>query len=417
MVTGLFGAALAYLLSLLAAWTLLSLRRRACQPRDAGARWSAVTAGALAGCGWSLAPISVSLGRTLMSDEPTALIASLAIVSTVLAFFFGARLLAYLAALMGGLSFGLTAAMRPVTAAILLPVLGLQLFGATRIKGILPTLRRLGPWLAGAVVVPAVVALVLSRSGLSPWRWSAYSLWIPQRFVDHKAFEFKYAVFGNPDFKVGIEEPAMPHLKVGVWALTGLPGLRAYQYLGYVWPILGWLAAAWLIKIMLEKSEPARRIGLWIACSLAVLVVVHLCVFSLYFYPAGRFYLLPMAVCLLSLSVAAGLVVDLPFRPGVVKGIPSLLTFLFFVLDFIAFRNLPMRQWPTTDVRSQVNAWLALPDERRARRVMPFDPVLAQAQGLLGPQVVSGIHEWGKLPNSQHVMRLRASGVLPRQKN
>ena len=58
--------------------------------------------------------------------------------------------------------------------------------------------------------------------------------------------------------------------------------------------------------------------------------------------------------------------------------------------------------------------WLALGDDRRAGRTMPFDPVHAQALGLLTPDVVASIRTWGELPDTLHVRRLRANGTLPK---
>src|SRR5919205_4188887 len=68
-ITALFGAALAWLLAILAARTTEVLRAPGERPGAAP-----LVAGLLAGGVWALTPIAVDLGATLMSDEPTALV-------------------------------------------------------------------------------------------------------------------------------------------------------------------------------------------------------------------------------------------------------------------------------------------------------------------------------------------------------
>src|ERR1700726_455705 len=83
------------------------------------------------------------------------------------------------------------------------------------------------------------------------------------------------------------------------------------------------------------------------------------------------------------------------------------------VAGFAAFRSLPVAAFPHQDVRAAFAAWRQLPEPARAAIVMPFDPVEAQAQGLLPPPVDRQIRIWGALPPTIHVRRLRALGNIP----
>jgi hypothetical protein len=67
-----------------------------------------------------------------------------------------------------------------------------------------------------------------------------------------------------------------------------------------------------------------------------------------------------------------------------------------------------------SQVEAAVDGWLARGDIGRRRSIVPFDPVLAQAYGLLPVEVVESVNEWGRLPLRGHVLRLRMNGVLDR---
>jgi hypothetical protein len=66
-------------------------------------------------------------------------------------------------------------------------------------------------------------------------------------------------------------------------------------------------------------------------------------------------------------------------------------------------------------VRKRVPAWLASSDADRRGRRLPFDPVHAQARGLLPPAAVAGIREWGTLPPTWHVRQLARLGHVGRE--
>jgi hypothetical protein len=66
-------------------------------------------------------------------------------------------------------------------------------------------------------------------------------------------------------------------------------------------------------------------------------------------------------------------------------------------------------------VDSKVARWRALDDRQRARGEVGFDPVVAQAEGLLTRRVLAGVHTWGKLPPTVHVRRLVETGMIARE--
>jgi hypothetical protein len=84
-------------------------------------------------------------------------------------------------------------------------------------------------------------------------------------------------------------------------------------------------------------------------------------------------------------------------------------------LTFATFRAEPPPAFPDRDLRSAVAAWLRLSDAARAAATMPFDPLEAQALGLLPPATTARLRAWGDLPPTVQVRRLRALGLLPAQ--
>jgi hypothetical protein len=190
-VTGLFGAGLAWFLGVLAAWATTTLSGRAGPP--------ALAAGLLAGAGWALTPIAVSLGQTLMSDEPATLVSLLGLVLTAVAFLRKEGNLA--AAAGGGLTLGLAVGMRTVNLALLAPPVLVFLAAGARRLGFGAMLRRGMAWTAGGLIIPALIAVVLLRSDLPAWEWSGYRFWVPERFEElTDAFHPRYALTPDKDF-------------------------------------------------------------------------------------------------------------------------------------------------------------------------------------------------------------------------
>lgn len=387
-VTALFGAALAWLLGFLAMRASRSL-----------------LAGLFAGFVWALAPIAVDLGQTLMSDEPTTFvsIAALALAGSGFLRKEGSGAMV----LLGGLAFGLAATMRSVAALLLIPPLAVFLLGGLRRLGARTLLRRAALWVLGAAVFPALVILLQLRSGWPPLQWSGYSFWMPARYGDlSSTFGLDYALKPDTTFRQEVHGRPISHLELGLRVLLGLPGLGERHYLGLLWPILGWLAAIPLFRIARRRWETTP----WVALALLLWTVGHVAVFSLYFYPASRFYLGPLALCLVLLAGGLGTI-----RWKIPAGIAAALLLLMTVWGFIELRNEPAPAALRRDrTRAKFTRWLQIGDERRANRVMPFDPVHAQALGLLTPEVAARIRSWGELPDTVHVRRLRANGTIER---
>jgi 4-amino-4-deoxy-L-arabinose transferase-like glycosyltransferase len=437
--TGLLGAALAVALAAAAGWTA-----RALSPAPAGrAFWGGMVAALLAGIGWALAPCAVAVGRTLLSDEPAAFAA----VSSLLLLLGGlARTPAtgtcaevsagdpdsrgaaplvrggrpalwYCAA---GLAFGITTAFRPVEGALLaVPELLLVAGTIRKLRSPRSWLPLLACWCGGAAMPALGVDALLMRSGRSPLAWTGYDYWWPSG-PGHLLDAFSWRNAWTP-------EPML--------ALLGLPGLPADWYLGPVWPLLGWLAALWLWTVIRARSrrDPRRQFLLWALAALALWTVARVVLFACYFATAARFFLPAQAVVLLALAAGIGLATagggsgGGPRRRRIggtgvggvagVAGVAGLVgaacLLVLLVASFVSFsRHVDLSAGRTRTYRA-FNRWIQLSDEERARAEVPFDPLDAQALGLLDPDIVADIHQWGELPATYHVRRLRKKGLLP----
>jgi hypothetical protein len=375
--------------------------------RGEGSGWAPLLAGLLAGCLWALAPMAVDLDQTLMSDEPTALVCLVGLLLTGAAFLRKRTRGDWALALTGGIAFGLAAAMRSIVAVLMLVPIAAFLLGGFRRKPVLP---RLLAWGVGAAVFPALTMLILARSGWPVLQWSGYAFWMPGRF-EHltDAFALRYAF--QPDAAFPQEgQGAISHLNLAARVMLGIPGLRIIRYLGRLWPIAGWLAAIPLYRIA-RRRDP--KTALWTALGLLLWTLGHVVFFCLYFYPSARFYLAPMALCVVLLATASGVGLEQSDRRAkLAAGLAALLVAALAVQGFLAFRRDPPPNVESERTRGRFAKWLAKGDEWRSQRTMPFDPVHAQALGLLTPEVVSQIHEWGDLPDTVHVRRLRANGYL-----
>jgi hypothetical protein len=409
-VTGLFGAGIAVLLAVVVAEATLALEPTAGAGRR---RIAPVVAGLLAGWIWALAPIAVGVGRTLLSDEPAALAVLAALVCTGVGFLLDEGRRATIVAAAGGLALGLAAGMRPITAVLLIPALVVVLLTGVRGSGFRPLVGRAIAWGFGAAVFPAVTMLVLYRSGLSPWEWSGYAFWIPARYGRlADTFSLRHALVPDESFRIGVAEP-VSHLGVAARALLGLPGLRLREQFGLFWPILGWLAVVPLLVLVRRRGGRTAAQAPWLAAALALWVMGHVVVFSMYFYPSGRFYLAPLALCTALFATACGAWLA---RPGPWSRLGAVVVAVLVLASTLHdWRGLQSRRPPLRGAEWNgpgFERWKAQSDEERAGRTMPFDPVHAQALGLLTPEVASGVREWGGLPPTQHVRRLRDLGLL-----
>ena len=364
----------------MAAWATAAL--------EEGSGFAPLAAGLLAGCLWAIAPIAVDLGQTLMSDEPTALVSLAGVLLDRHRLPAAGGRGAWALALAGGLAFGLAATMRSIAAVLMLVPIAVFLIGGVRRKAILP-------WMLGAAVFPAVTVLILARSGWPVWQWSGYGFWMPGRY---RAISRAPSTSATPSsrtstFRQEIQGRPLSHLELAVRVLLGIPGLRAHHYLGLLWPIAGWLAAVPLYRIARRR---APEIAGWTALALLLWTLGHVAVFSVYFYPSSRFYLAPLALCLVLLATACGVALSRPDRRmRLIGGAVAIGVVLLAARGLVELRREPLPGVETERTRARFARWLAIGDERRASRVMPFDPVHAQALGLLTPEVAAQIHALG----------------------
>ncbi|HEY4572492.1 MAG TPA: hypothetical protein VIJ26_00955, partial [Thermoanaerobaculia bacterium] len=235
--------------------------------------------------------------------------------------------------------------------------------------------------------------------------------WMPGRY-EHltDTFGLRYAFQPDLTFRQEIQGRPLSHLELALRVLLGIPGLRTHHYLGYLWPIAGWLAAVPLYRIARRRDPQAAG---WTALGLLLWTLGHVVVFSLYFYPSSRFYLAPLALCLVLFATACGVGLSRPDRRiQLASGAAAVLIALSVASGFVALQHQPPPNVETERTRARFAKWLAKGDEWRSQRTMPFDPVHAQALGLLTPEVAAQVHEWGPLPDTVHVRRLRANGYL-----
>ncbi|MFP5286542.1 MAG: hypothetical protein ACLGI9_12445, partial [Thermoanaerobaculia bacterium] len=277
-------------------------------------------------------------------------------------------------------------------------------------------LRRGLVWTAGGLIVPALIAVVLLRSDLPVWEWSGYRFWVPERFEElTDAFHPRYALTPDEDFSyLDLQRRPFSHLELAGRVLLGLPGLRPFHYLGYYWPLAGWLAAVPLVWLGLRRKGNEDLV-IAVAAALILWAMGHVAVFSLYFYPTSRFYLPLLALCLLLLATACGVGLGRPrLRARIPAGVLAVLVALTLTGTYRWFSHLSLPRLRDERTAERFHRWTSLSDEERAGREIPFDPVHAQALGLLTPEVTARIAAWGDLPDTVHVRRLRMNGYLSR---
>src|SRR5436305_3314183 len=228
--------------------------------RERGGWGSEGLAGLLAGGVWAIAPIAVDLGDTLMSDEPTALVCLAGLLFAGATFLRRESRGAWAFAVAGGVAFGLAASMRSIVAVLMLLPLAFFLIGGVRRIGVRAVFLRGLPWALGALIFPAVTVLILARSGWPVWQWSGYGFWMPNRF-DHlsSTFNFQYAFQPDLTFRQEVVGRPLSHLELALRVLAGIPGLRPHHYLGYVWPLAACLAALPLYRIARRRYPSFTR--------------------------------------------------------------------------------------------------------------------------------------------------------------
>ena len=416
-----FGAVLAWLLGAIcmALVTLYPGRSRSLgRPGEV----AGLAAGLLVGGIWAVAPLPTFVGQTLLSDEPAALFGIASFVCLVLGIECVGAKSARRWMLVGGWLFGITLSMRTINAALMLPGLGLLLLVAAGSGDRRDWLHRC-LWCAAGVAVPVVAtSWLLSQSGYPFYAWSGYAFWVPDSYASlSDTFKVQYALSGNPEFLGGLHTP---HLKIGLYALLGLPGMTDTAYVLRLWPIVGWLVAGVGLAAVGARRWPLPRPVFWVGLAVGIWCLFHWVVYSLYFFPGHRFYLVPLALNLVGLGTALGLSLRSESRELQALASLGLIAILFgFQSDVRRVGRAagdPEASTIADETKRVFESWRNLPDDERAGGRIPFQSVVAQALGLLTRQAVDAIDGWGKLKKSEHVLRLRKHGYLsgfgPKQK-
>jgi hypothetical protein len=155
----------------------------------------------------------------------------------------------------------------------------------------------------------------------------------------------------------------------------------------------------------------ARRDRAWIAAG-GIWVLLNVAFFGSYFYLAARFYLPLCAFCAVAFAALVAAAAERDRQPRV-RCAAAVLLLATVVAQFQFLRGLAYsKDELPEDARPAVAGWLALSPAERAAGVVPFDPVVAQAQGLLPPDVVAGITDWGALRRTREFQILRGSDAL-----
>jgi|CXWL01.1.fsa_nt_gi hypothetical protein len=433
-VSGLFGAALAVVVGVLAAGAVRRLR-----PGHPAAELGAF---AVAGTLWALAPAAVAVGRAVLSDEPATLFLLIALGLALRA----AQAPSLAVAAFAGASWAMTLAIRPVVAlpaALVLGPLGVAWWRGTagteagrytEPRGLTGTeadastpsmrvaaglragrsrsgMRPILGAVLGVLVVSGLVVGLLLHSGLPIWPWDGYAFWVPERYDTLGGlWSLDYALRGDPLAPRSASDGIIGNLEYVVRSAFGLPGLPLHGSAGPVWPGVGLVLIAGLgLRRKARQRLEAGVPGLWVA--LALWLAFQLAFYSGYFFAAARFLLPVFALAAAAVGAGLGLLATRAGRS------PRLFAAGFALLLFVSTGRLTTRLEPQTPRRldvptaERVEAWLALADAERATRPVPFDPVHAQALGFLPPSRLSTVRTWGHLPETVHVRRLRSRPV------
>jgi hypothetical protein len=351
--------------------------------------WAPRLAALAAGGLWAFAPLPAYHGSVLLSDEPAVLIGMATLLLTS-----SARDLS--AAALAGSGLALLAAMRPASAVLLAPALLIAAKHGGR-------LRALAAGTGSALPVFALVGWLLYRSGYEPWHWTAFELWNPDLFG-------RLGNYLDPRFAIaGSAHGGASHLVAGLSTLLGLgvPASIRQEPLefGLLWPAVGWLVAAWLAW-RFEQRALVWAVGSWVGATLAF----H----SSFYWLTPRYYLPLLWVPALGAGVGLGWLAGHPnVRARAAAAIAAVLLLAVSTFSFRRYANHPFPAPVLTANALVVDAWIRQTDAERATRTIPFDPLEAQALGLLGPDRLGGVQAWGELPDTEEVVRLRRLGALP----
>ncbi len=424
--TALFGVLLAVGVALATTTAIEGARRAPPTARDA---LVPVIFGLGAGALWCVSPLAADSGGTAMSDEPTAFVCFAALACASVALLrddraAGSRRSSSVVgwSLFAGLCAGQALAMRTVEGLLLAPPLAWLAIHGARLNGWARVRRVTLAALCGALIPIGATMVVLARSGLSPWQWSAYPFWAPERFGSlDVTFSLRYAWIANPHIPAMIGAEHVGQLRAYASTFLGLVPPHGWAHFGTIWPALGWLALtglmlAWVIALRRTERAPTPAAPATVA--VAGWCLSHWLVFGAYFYPDPRFVLGALAWCPVTLATALGTLALSP-NARVRRGAWLAAALVTALALGDAWARHPKRhiwQAKNEDTREAVERWLAWDDDTRSDQTIPFDPVMAQALGLLAPERTRTIHEWGQLPGTKQVNLLRRNGYFDRMK-
>lgn len=321
-------------------------------------------------------------------------------------------------ALAGGLGAGFALTMRSVEGVLLAPPLAWLALHAARRHGVRSVARVVAVAAIGALPPILATIAVLARSGVSPWRWSAYEFWAPERFGDLSVtFDWTYAWVANPHIPAYIGVSPVGQLRAYGLTFLGLAGPHNWMRFGTLWPLAGWVALAVLAAPPLARRVcgGASRAVASGAAAVVVWCVSHWLVFGAYFYPDPRFVLGALAWCPVALAVALALVANARAHRRARAGaaIAAALIGALILGDAWAHHAKRRIYEPRNDeTRAELHRFLSWDDATRARERVPFDTVLAQALGWFPAERAALIPSWGPPPAIKQANLLIRSGYL-----
>jgi hypothetical protein len=377
-------------------------------------------AGMIAGWGWAFTPIAVSLAVFAQSDAPAAAVLDAMFLLLLVGVFrrntwWTAGLVFFTAGGLLGLAVAMRPVVLPVAAGSLVLLLAALALNSSRRLGVLSVISLL----VGAAIPVACAATLMSRSGWGAWNWSHYAYWVPQ-FNDLGAvFRWRHLTEGFADVRLfdPINGQAFGHLELALHLFLGFPLGKYLPGMGPVWPTLAWLlGGAITLERALRSSAKERSVSLLVIGAFVTWILSHLLLFGTYFYPGTRFYLPPLALAWVLLG---GFTVHLVRHASPVWRAVALATLALTAISVkselensLSRDRVPSAELNERDVLAPFRSWLMTPDLERRELPVPFDPVRAQAMGLLSPATMSRISAWGELPETEHTWPLKARGIL-----
>ena len=361
-----------------------------------------------AGLVWCFAPLPHFMGQTLLSD-PAANVISLIIFALVIKSLFASRntISRPVIALLTGSLLGCLMAVRQAPALLIGPPLLILITYVSIQQGFRNILPALASGLLGLV---ASILLVQEMTNTHFLHWSeGYSFWVPHWYTNiQDTFNLKYALEGNTEL---INQNRGSHFLYGMKILAGIrePNNWNISYIGLLWPLLGWF---WLIWMISRRTWQTSPLVLLISGSIVIWALITLIFYALYFYPAPRFYITIQALSVILLGISAAWSFIHGHKITRCLILVTMLTIL--VNTFVLGNWLPqVRDHVQPDqLAAAVDKWIKTDEADRKITSTGFDPIVAQALGLLHPETIKHLNEWGQLPRTAHTARLLAKGLL-----